>query len=141
VDHAPATRLTPEHALQYAQLVVPCAVSVTEKIVELNREFLRSEVVYGIFTGGGRLAAAAGTNARSPSVWIITGVETAPQFRRQGFGAKVVSAVTRDALTAVGRSALYVDRESEDAVRLYERLGYRTIRECAVVDFGSGMAT
>jgi GNAT superfamily N-acetyltransferase len=140
VDPTPATRLTPEQALPYAQLVVPAVVPITEKVVELNREFLRTEVVYGIFAGSGALAAVAGTNARSPAVWMVTGVQTASQFRRRGFGAKVVSAVTREALAAVGRSALYVDREEQGAIRLYERLGYRTIRECTVVDFGTKMA-
>lgn len=140
VDPAPATRLTPEHALTYSRLVATADVPVSEQKLELHRDFLRTEVVYGIFANTGVLAAVAGTNAQSPTVWMVTGVQTAPQFRRQGFAAKVVSAVTRDALAAVGRAALYVDREERGAVRLYEQLGYRTVRECTVVDFRADVA-
>lgn len=140
VDPTPATRLTPEHALSYAQLVATADVPVTEQILELHRDFLRTEVVYGIFTEGGALVAVAGTNARSPTVWMVTGVQTVPQFRRQGLATKVVSAVTRDALAAVGRAALYVDREERGAVRLYEHLGYRTVRECTIGDFRAKVA-
>ena len=82
----------------------------------------------------------AGTNARSPSVWIISGVETAPEFRRRGFAVRVVSAVIRDALAAAGCAALYVDQEARGAVRLYERLGFRTVRKYMVVDFGTKVA-
>lgn len=140
VDPSPATRLGPEHAAAYAQLAVPHVVPVTEQVIELNREFLSKEVVYGIFTADRTLAAVAGTNARSPLVWIVSGVETAPLFRRRGFGTKVVAAVTRDGLESVGCCALYVDKEARDAVRLYERLGYRSIREVVVLDFGTEMA-
>lgn len=140
VESRPAIRLTPEHAASYAKLAVPSSVQVTDAVVALNRRFLETEVVYGIFAEDGTLAAVAGTNARSPGVWIVSGVETAPGFRRRGFGTRVVSAVTRDAIREAGRAALYVDRDASEAVRLYERLGYRTERECGVIDFGTGVA-
>jgi GNAT superfamily N-acetyltransferase len=72
---------------------------------------------------GGRLAAAAGTNWRSPFCAEVY-VYTAPEFRRRGWGRAVVQAATA-ALLREGLLPLYMVEEANlPSILLAEAAGY-----------------
>ncbi|MGP8072808.1 MAG: GNAT family N-acetyltransferase [Thermoplasmata archaeon] len=134
-----AVRLTGEHAEEYARLVVPSVFPLNEKVLELNRRRLNDEVVYGIFADG-VLVSVAGTSVRTPGAWIVGGIQTLPSHRKKGYATQVTSAVTKEALGEAGRAGLYVRRDNDAAIRVYERLGYRKVGERVWIDLGTGLA-
>jgi len=72
---------------------------------------------------GGRLAAAAGTNWRSPFCAEVY-VHTAPEFQQRGWGRAVVQAATAGLLRE-GLLPLYIVRETNlPAILLAEAAGY-----------------
>ena len=72
---------------------------------------------------GGRVAAAAGTNWRSPFCAEVY-VHTAPEFRRRGWGRAVVQAATA-ALLREGLLPLYIVEEANlPSILLAEAVGY-----------------
>src|SRR5699024_6047935 len=56
----------------------------------------------------------------------LAGILTHPSRRRQGLGAVLVRELTRRAIAVDGVCTLGVDHDNTAAIRLYERLGYRT---------------
>ncbi|HEV2317982.1 MAG TPA: GNAT family N-acetyltransferase [Thermoplasmata archaeon] len=133
-----AVRLGPEHTEEYARMVVPAAVPRTPEILEANRQHLARWNVYGIFLDG-VLAAVAAANIRTDDLWIISGVETLPQYRRRGLATEVTSAVARDALRATGRAGLFVASDNHAAIGLYRKLGFVRTGASAWIDCGSGL--
>jgi GNAT superfamily N-acetyltransferase len=134
-----AVRLTGTNAEEYARLVVPSVFRLNEKVLELNRRHLNEEVVYGVFVDG-VLVSVAGTSVRTPRAWIVGGVETLPSHRRKGYATEVTSAVTKEALGGAERAGLYVRKDNDAAIRVYERLGYRKVGERVWIDLGTGLA-
>jgi len=139
VASALPTRLTGKSAEEYSQLVRSPAIPVSKEVVERNRRHLNDEVVYGVFEDGA-LVSVAGTLVRIPEVWIVGGVRTLPNHRRKGYAAQVTSAVMKEALDAAGLAGLYVREDNVEAIRIYERLGFRKVREGVWVDLGTGLA-
>ncbi len=133
-----AVRLTGKSAEEYARLVASPAIPLNERVVADHRRHLDDDVVYGVFEDG-VLVSVAGTLVRTPEVWIVGGVRTLPRHRRKGYAAQVTSAVTKEALDAVGLAGLYVRQDNDNAIRLYERLGYRKVREGVWIDLGTGL--
>ena len=94
--------------------------------------FSPSQVTTGYFRGievDGRLIAAAGVHvlSREYQVATIGNVATDPDFRGRGYGRICTSAVV-EALLADGYQTivLNVEKENKAAVRIYEKLGFRT---------------
>ncbi len=132
-------RLTGKYADEYSKLVGSPTIPITEEVVGRNRQHLDDEVVYGVFEDGA-LVSVAGTLVRIPEVWIVGGVRTLPNYRRKGYAAQVTSAVMKEALDAAGLVGLYVRQDNAGAIRIYERLGFRKVREGVWVDLGTGLA-
>jgi GNAT superfamily N-acetyltransferase len=83
---------------------------------------------YGVFSGS-KLVSMAGRYIALPEVWVIGDVFTHPEYRGLGYAKTVTSAVTRDAVASGAKAYLHVERENKVAVRIYEKLGYRILRE------------
>lgn len=79
--------------------------------------------VFGLRVDG-ELAAVAGLTAMSRYGGVLGGIYVAQRHRRKGYGARVASAATAEALKRSGLAALYVDSENSPAIRLYLKLGY-----------------
>ncbi len=79
---------------------------------------------FGIQTDG-RLLAMAGERLRLPSATEISGVCTDASARGRGWAATLVAAVARGIHARGARPFLHVRDTNENAIRLYERLGFR----------------
>lgn len=89
--------------------------------------------VFGAFVGE-HLASVARVQVALPSVWVIGGVATLPQYRNLGLATDVTRLLTQRALASGARPALYVLEENDVAVRLYDRLGFLTLERRAWID-------
>lgn len=92
----------------------------------------RSRRWAGIRAEDGRLAACLADTSRAATVGHISSVATAPEFRRNGYGAALTAWVTRVFL-AEGRSPATLGMYSwnDTARRIYHRLGYATAHSFA----------
>lgn len=75
---------------------------------------------------GGPLAAMAGERLHLPTAVEISGVCTDPRFRGRGYAAALVLASARNIQARGSLVFLHVMETNHDAIRLYERLGFRT---------------
>jgi ribosomal protein S18 acetylase RimI-like enzyme len=98
-----------------------------------------SEAIWGAFDAG-RLVGAARAAVRLPRVWIVAGVYVEPEARRQGFGERLVAAITAASTASGAEAGLYVREDRREARRVYERLGFRTIAPRVWLDLGAGLA-
>jgi len=94
---------------------------------EARRILLKSRY-YGVYVNG-VLVAIAGRYIALPEVWVIGDVFVHPDYRGQGFGRAVTSAVTRDAVYSGATALLHVDTRNTPAIKLYESLGYKVLRK------------
>jgi GNAT superfamily N-acetyltransferase len=95
---------------------------------------LAEESFRGIWEGGD-LVAVAGAHLFSAAVGVCTigNVYTRRDRRRRGLGARVTSAVVRNALAAsIPTIVLNVSQTNDAARRVYEQLGFRV--HCAFVE-------
>ncbi|WP_405608610.1 GNAT family N-acetyltransferase [Streptomyces sp. NBC_01511] len=76
----------------------------------------------------GELVAMAGERMRPPGWTEISAVCTAPEFRGQGLGARLVLAVAAGIKARGETPFLQAAGDNENAVRLYEALGFRLRR-------------
>ena len=92
----------------------------------LPEQAVASGVYYGIRRGT-RLIAAAGTHVISPQwgVAAVGNVFTHREYRGQGLGKVVTSAVTADLLRECDTVVLNVRADNPPALALYRALGYR----------------
>lgn len=95
--------------------------------------FTPGMVEHGIYRGiyeGGSLIAMAGTHiiAQAARLAAVGNVVVHPAHRRHGLGRQVTQAVTSALLkSGIERIMLNVRDDNNPAVRLYERLGYKTV--------------
>ena len=82
---------------------------------------------YGVLING-ELVSIATAYLKLPEVWVIGDVFTRPEYRGRGYAKAVTSAVTRDAINAGAIALLHVDENNLPAIKVYQSLGYRTIR-------------
>ncbi len=89
-------------------------------------------IFYGIFdttppNTGGMLVAAAGTHllARAYGIGAVGNIYTHPDYRGLGYASAVTSAVTADLLAAGLDVVLNVQQDNDQALRIYQRLGYQ----------------
>ncbi len=81
------------------------------------------------FRVDGQLVAMAGRRIHPPG-WIeISAVCTDPNFQGRGFGARLVNAVAAGIRAEGEVPFLHVSETNENAIRLYEKLGFRTRME------------
>jgi len=91
------------------------------------------EPVFGAFHLG-RLASVARVQVALPSVWLIGGVLTLPEFRGLGLSSDVMRLTVHAALAAGARPALYVQESNDVARRIYDRLGFALVERRGWVD-------
>ncbi|WP_205650228.1 GNAT family N-acetyltransferase [Actinoplanes solisilvae] len=77
----------------------------------------------------GRLVAMAGERFRLPGWTEVSAVCTDPEFRGQGFAARLTMAVAAAILEHGDLPFLHVAAENSAAIRLYERLGFQIEHE------------
>jgi GNAT superfamily N-acetyltransferase len=132
---ATVTRLGPDNAYEYANLVTPEGLDISSEILERNRTFLTTHTAFGGFENG-KLVSVANAIVALPEVWVVSGVMTHSHYRKKGYATAVTSAVIEEALRHAGMVTLYVNQDNLEAIRLYSKLGYRKIAEsmCAGVD-------
>jgi ribosomal protein S18 acetylase RimI-like enzyme len=119
-DHA-VTRLGPEHREDLVELYGEASRTY------FSAERLAREIYFAIYDGD-RIAAAAGTHVRSRQAGIaaVGNVLTRLAYRGRGMAGTVTSAVTEAALAEHRDVVLNVRRDNAVAIRVYERLGFRT---------------
>ena len=115
------TRLGPEHQSDIVELYGEASRAY------FSAERLRREIYFAIYDGD-RIAAAAGTHVRSRQAGIaaVGNVLTRIAYRGRGMATAVTSAVTDAALAEHDDVVLNVRRDNAAAIRVYERLGFRT---------------
>ncbi len=98
----------------------------------------------GVFSADGHdLVAMAGERLRLPTATEISAVCTDPDHRGRGLAATLVSEIARGIQARGALPFLHVRAENAAAVRVYERLGFRTRiqTQVAVVHRPSGART
>lgn len=94
---------------------------------------------YGDFFGvrqGGKLLAMAGERLRpAPGLTELSGVATAAAARGQGLGEQVVRAVVHNLAARGDTALLHCRTDNANAIRLYERLGFKHRRRMVVTVF------
>jgi len=116
-----ATRLRPEHLEDLIELYGEASRTY------FTPERLAREIYFGIYVDD-RIVSAAGTHVRSADAGIaaVGNVLTRIQHRDRGMATSVSSAVTEAALAEHRDVVLNVRQNNVPAIRVYERLGYRT---------------
>ncbi len=74
----------------------------------------------------GRLAAMAGERQKLPRYTEVSAVCTHPDFRGRGYAQIVMSAVMAKILERGETPMLHVREDNAGAIRVYEKLGYKT---------------
>ena len=79
----------------------------------------------------GRLASIAGIHVYSPKykVAALGNIATLPEFRGQGLGTIVTGALCRNLLKTVDVIGLNVKTDNADAIRCYQKLGFKITGE------------
>ncbi len=95
---------------------------------EKARVFIKRNRYYALMLNG-EIASIAGCYVRLNEVWVIGGVFTLPEYRGRGFAKIVTAAITREAVSVGAKALLHVLRSNKPAIRVYEALGYRVLRE------------
>jgi GNAT superfamily N-acetyltransferase len=93
---------------------------------------------YGIYENS-QLVSYAGSFIQLQQVWMIGGVYTHPDHRNKGYATLASSAVTEEALKNAETAALFVRSDNYSAVRVYEKIGYKSIGKKLWVDVGTGL--
>jgi GNAT superfamily N-acetyltransferase len=84
----------------------------------------------------GEVTAIAARNRIAAGVTRVGPVYTPPNHRRRGYGAAVTAACSADALQAgAARVALFTDLANPTSNAIYQRLGYRAIRDEVIIAF------
>lgn len=125
-----AVRLGPDDACSLERLYDD-GLDVGESPEHFHSEMLRDGVFFGIREGED-LVAAAGTHIVAPaeSVGAVGNVYTRRDWRGMGLAAKVTSAVVTELLRMqLTTIALNVYPGNAAAIRIYERLGFKTYCE------------
>jgi ribosomal protein S18 acetylase RimI-like enzyme len=79
----------------------------------------------------GKIVSAAGVHIVTPKIAQIGNIVTDEQWRDRGFGTSCTSALATD-LASKGRIvSLFVRRDNNPAIHVYEALGFRRIRDIA----------
>ena len=81
----------------------------------------------------GKIVSAAGTHLKTPQIAHLGSIATSEAYQRQGFAAACTSALALD-LASKGRIiSLFVKSDNKPAIGMYEKLGFKKIREIAFI--------
>jgi predicted GNAT family acetyltransferase len=102
-------------------------------LTELNKlgRFRRRAPELGAYLGiheSGQLVAMAGEGFRFPGYTEISAVCTDPHHRGRGYASSLVSALIQKITGRDEIPSLHVGKENAEAIRLYEKLGFKTRR-------------
>ncbi|MEU4420444.1 GNAT family N-acetyltransferase [Actinoplanes sp. NPDC024001] len=129
VDDPEAVRLTEHDVPEMLELVARAQPGPFRKrTVDLGGYL-------GIRDSSGRLVAMAGERFRMPGWAEVSAVCTDPEFRGQGLGARLTMAVAAGILARGELPFLHVVSDNDDAIRLYERLGFEHSGEVVFASF------
>lgn len=95
--------------------------------------WFESSVFMAVFSDD-KIVSAGASVVRSKKAWILAGLETLPEFRGKGYGGDITSALTGMALKSAPLSLLTVFQDNQQAIRIYQRLGYRVRDESFWMD-------
>ncbi len=103
-------------------------------LTELNKlgRFRKRAPELGSYLGiheSGQLVAMAGEGFRFPGYTEISAVCTHPDYRGHGYASSLVSALIQKIRKRHETPFLHVGRENAEAIRVYEKLGFKTRRE------------
>lgn len=135
--HVDGVQLVDEsvHAVPDAEAVVLGAADVPQMLALVDRTrpgpFRPRTVEMGTYLGirrDGELVAMAGERMRPPGWTEISAVCTAPEYRGQGLGARLVLAVAAGIKARGETPFLQAAGDNDNAIRLYEALGFRLRR-------------
>ncbi len=129
-----AVRLSQERAFEYSGF--GSSFNLPPIPLQWAEECLKKDMIFGV-SADGKLVSVASVVARLPQVAVIMGVETKKEFRRLGYGTRAVSAATREALKHSSSCELFVRSDNREAIRIYEKLGFRKIGEEFVITIGT----
>eukprot|EP00639_Heterosigma_akashiwo_P029222 CAMPEP_0194671542 /NCGR_PEP_ID=MMETSP0295-20121207/5879_1 /TAXON_ID=39354 /ORGANISM="Heterosigma akashiwo, Strain CCMP2393" /LENGTH=200 /DNA_ID=CAMNT_0039555015 /DNA_START=41 /DNA_END=640 /DNA_ORIENTATION=+ len=90
---------------------------------------------YHVAESNGRLVGAAGVTPKAGGIWNLTAVTIAHSHRRKGLGKKLVRLAIEDARSAgaVGLELVTLLELMEPAWQLYEKVGFKKVKEEVVV--------
>lgn len=95
--------------------------------------------VWGAFEGE-RLVGTVYVQVRLPRIWVLSGVYVDARARGRGVGRALVRSAVAAAEATGAQVGLYVREDRDDARRLYEDLGFRTVDRKVWLDLGAGLA-
>lgn len=107
-------------------------------LTELNHlgRFRRRAPELGSYFGiheSGRLVAMAGEGFHFPGYTEISAVCTHPDCRGRGYASSLVSTLVQNITKRGETPFLHVGKDNVDAIRLYEKLGFKTRRQITFV--------
>lgn len=88
---------------------------------------------YGCFDGE-KIVSVAGAyfnqdNEEFIKEWILVGVYTNPEYRGKGLSSKIISVILTELISkGVKKVVLYVNTKQGQAIKLYEKLGFKAIK-------------
>lgn len=124
------------HALNITAAIAfgaPPPSAPTESDLATLRADLAAGTIAKALIVGPNGAAAAGSAQRAGDVVEVAGIGTAMKERRMGLGGAVTSLLAGAARDA-GADLVFLSAGSEAATRVYERVGFRRVGECAVAE-------
>lgn len=132
VDQSVAARPDPE-----AIVLTPDDVPEILELIERTKPgpYLPRTIELGTYLGfrrGGRLIAMAGERLHPPGFTEISAVCTDAEFRGQGLGTRLVLAVAAGIRERGETPLLHAAATNVNAIRLYEKLGFRLRRRSAM---------
>jgi len=90
-----------------------------------KNKFLTNTGRAKIIKKNGKIVSCAETSAENSKSAMITGVSTNPEFRKKGFGSKLVYELSKDLLKEKISPCLFFDNPS--AGNIYKKLGFEEI--------------
>ncbi len=135
-DSGSVRRLGPSDFAQYSTF--GSSFNVGEASKQWAKDRLSKNVIFGVFDEG-KLVSVASLAVWLPKTAVILGVETKTEYRRKGFGRIVVSAAVREALRRSESCSLFVRSDNQEAISLYQKLGFKKVGEELWIDIGTGI--
>jgi ribosomal protein S18 acetylase RimI-like enzyme len=126
---APGTAVGPAGV---AALARPAANAAVELLARQRERLASSRTVTAVAMLDGD-PVAVGSHQPRGQITEIVGVATLPALRRRGYGAAVTGLLVADALDR-GVETVFLSAGSDDVVRVYERIGFRTVGTACIAE-------
>lgn len=95
-----------------------------------------------LWEAGGKPVAMAGLTRIVAGVARVTGVYTAPDQRRRGYGGAITAAASQVALArGAAEVVLFTDLSNPTSNALYQRLGYRSVEDRVVLELSADVTS